>query len=171
MARRARRAKQSDAMAQATVQAAEINSRGVVEAARVGRSGTLHAAKLNSAGVVLAAVVAGTCGVTGVGIQGHYATRQAQIEASEKVLDLPRSWTRMSPLEAREALIADFALQERVLEYRAGCSSFPAGDRGSVRQPELLTGVNGLRVLVGCPPIEQTPVVTLLEEFIKQPDI
>lgn len=83
MARRGRRAKPADPLAQATIEAAEKNRQGVVEAARLSRNGAVVAAKMQAMAVLIGAVIAGTCGVAGVSVQGYWAAEVEKVKAAE----------------------------------------------------------------------------------------
>ena len=55
-------------------------------AARLSRNGAVVAAKVQATAVLIGAVIAGTCGVAGVGVQGYGAAEINKV----KVMDLCR---------------------------------------------------------------------------------
>jgi hypothetical protein len=64
---------------QAAVKAAEISREATVKGAEVSARGSVRTARTTVIGVVLAAVITGTCGVTGVGVQGYFNLQVARL--------------------------------------------------------------------------------------------
>jgi hypothetical protein len=116
-------------MAESTRGAAQITRDGTVQAAVISRHGAVLAAKINATAVVVAALVAGSCGVLGVGVQGHYATKQADIAASRPEITVLRPGMVGGLREGPRTSSVDVSVAELLAAFAAEGSS-TASDKG-----------------------------------------